>query len=287
MTNLRLIPLDKFQGAMTIAEHAIAVTDLLNVQDFVNNDNVEDSDICPIVQGTLLLKLRTLVEESASSRSDLDNVPIRSGSQVSTRNAKVCPTGEFVVSRHNRQELIGHVIKQSPYFIGFWLVYFNSMKIHYYVSDKHLKLISKKSVTSAKDKDLDADQVQKCSQEDKDMILFCVLNNKIHHTEDHSKYSIQEIVERFSPYFPWFTKQKLQKFINKHRKALYPSKFNSTDKSKSTKSPDSVINEAMMNKSNTASLNGNATSLQPSRDCESFETRSELKICLYIHSAVC
>ena len=252
MTRVRSIPLEKYKGAMSLEEHAIAVPELLNAQSNLFKNSSNRTEVCPIVQGSLLLKLRTIIRESQLLQKDPDHTPISSGALVSTRNAKICPKGDVVVSRHNRRELYGNVIRESPYFPGFWLVHFKSEHKYYYVYCQSLKLISpasspckdQKQVTNNQDEMVDH---LNCNQQDQDMVLFCVLSNKIHQCRDHSKYSIPEIVEKFAPYFPWFTKNKLQKFINKHRQELYPSISSSTCNDNTSNSPDSVLNTNIFN----------------------------------------
>lgn len=149
--------------------------------------------------------------------------PIEPDSVVSTCHAKVAPMGPRRIFWQLQLTIQGNVIEESPYFPGYWLVYWFTEKTHFYVNSKFLRYISSATVTQ-KFKSKVSNKVtiletveQFTSKKDEDLILLCVLNNKIHCTEGYRDLSIDTLVNLFSSQFPFMTKNRIQRFITKYR----------------------------------------------------------------------
>lgn len=83
---------------------------------------------------------------------------------------------------------------------------------------------------------------------DKDLIMLCILNNKIHHSEGYKNMSVNGIANLFSKYFPFMTANKIQRFVNKYWAKIEAAKSNKSkshdNSTKSNNSPESVIDLA-------------------------------------------
>lgn len=236
---LRTNSLNQFKGSMTRHEHAVMVTKLLKAQSFDNppwaqDGNPDDAEISPTVQETLLRKLRFLVKEHQSKNPQQHSILLSSliqpGTLVTTHNANIAPLGPVKVSRHVCYEEYGNMISESKYFPGYWLVNFYNLKQFDYVASSFLKYVSSASVTkrykSPKTSGgvLEWEDVQ-TKANNRDLIILCILNSKIHCSEGSIDMSVSAIANLFSRYFPFMTQNKIQQFVNKYCAKIQAAKY--------------------------------------------------------------
>ena len=257
----RTISLDRFEGSLTRHEHAVFVMKLLEIQEFPNppwlaNPDDDDAKISPTVQEYLLKKLQEVVKEAESKKAnDLSILSclICPGCLVTTRKSKIAPLGPVKVSRHVRDKTYGIVISESEYFPGYWLVDFYRLRRFDYVATHFLKFISSSSHVTRRHNSADSPsgtpmtikEIQ-TKANDKDLIMLCILNSKIHRSKGYKDMSVTGIANLFSRYFPFMTANRIQRFVNKYRAkidAMKAKELKSSENnaSKSKQSPDSVI----------------------------------------------
>ena len=242
MTKFRPLDIDKFHGCMSIEEHAQAVTDLLNNQLYNESD---DNDLNTLSQTQLLLRLRKDIRDMEQTRVDSDYSPIHAGCRVTTKHTRFAPMGPKKRSRGVRVPVHGNVLEESEYFPGFWLVYIFSHNInsHFYLSCKSLRYVSSTAVTHQIGTNENNNNVASVPLDEpdipnnRDLIMLCLLNDKVHRSVGYKNISVNEIVEMFQPKFQWITKHKIHDFIKKFRRiALTKKKI-----AKKEASPTSVV----------------------------------------------
>ena len=147
MTKYCRLNIDKFNGCMTIEEHAQAVIDLLN-QQLYHQDNDED-DLNTLSQTQLLLRLHKDIRDMEQSRIDFNYSPIHAGCRITTKHNRFAPMGPKKISIGVRVPVHDNVLEESKYFPGYWLVFIFSDDInsHFYLSCKSLQYVSSTAVT--------------------------------------------------------------------------------------------------------------------------------------------
>ena len=230
---------------MSIEEHVQAVTDLFNKQLYNESD---DDDLNTLSQTQLLLRLRKDIRDMEESRVDFNYSPIHAGCQVTTKHTRFAPMGPKKVTRGVRVPVHSNVLEESEYFPGYWPVFIFSDDInsHFYLSCKSLQYVSSTAVThqiGTNDNNnniasvpLDVPQIPN----NRDLIMLCLLNDKIHRCEGYKNISVNEIVDIFQPKFQWITKHKIQDFIKKFQTIALTKKKISKKKS----SPTSVVDKS-------------------------------------------
>ena len=222
--------LERYFGILTLDEHAKEVALLLHHQNLADDVSIEEltkslsSNSGVVKHEDLLIKLQNMVRTYVEENPNPPTL-IKQGCLVSSRSARIAPkTAHVVKVRHSRDPTFGNVLKQSEYFPALFLIYFYQIDRYLYCSSNVIKFETGCEATHRFSPGMKpsehADLVGiKNKSDDSFLILFHILNGKIHNIEGPpgTNLTIPEIVKLFKPFFNWMTEDKLYKFISKHR----------------------------------------------------------------------
>lgn len=215
------------KGVLDLSDHAKEAANLADNQGFPES-NVDVSSMTSVTtHKVLLMKVRQLMKEHVACRSKTDTL-LHKGALVSTLNANIAPLSETVrTNRHAREVTHGNVLKESDFFLGYYLVHFFELNKSFYCTDSVIKLecvgpspqitasLSTKSRSSTIGKTNQSNNLPEGLSDHH--ILYHIFNNKIFQNPGHEKRTVPEIVALFRRFFPWLSEQRAYKFIQKHR----------------------------------------------------------------------
>ena len=239
------VSLDEYHGVLTPEEHAMKVTQLLEANSpLPTAEEDEGKHIFPgrknsfstKYQYNLLLKLRKKIREIVRKREASNPQNNKFEMSFNVGGYVTCSSNKIVTMRKRdddesdddgAQPCHGNLVMESEYFPSYWLVHFFEMNKYFYCSKVVLAYVSDASVTHTVNYKLcdgskfgDMTPVISKVEDDHDLIMFFILNNKIHNNNTAMDLSYRHLAHIFAPHFPWMTHSKLQKYVASFQKMI-------------------------------------------------------------------